>query len=468
MKLLFTAAEVARATGGRLVAGREDQPVFGVSTDSRLTREGDLFVALPGERVDGHDFAGEVLNRGAAGALVSREGMVFPPGTFGVVVKDTTLALGRLASHHRGKFDPVVVGITGSVGKTTTKEMVAAVLSQRFETLKNRGNLNTEVGLPLTVFELTAAHEVAVLEMAMRGLGQITYLAGIARPKIGIVTNVGQAHIEILGSVENIARAKGELIRALPPDGTAVLNYDDPWVRQMAEGAGLSTVFYGIDERRPQGANWVTASQARKAGPEGQQFVLEAAEFGVSGEVFLPLPGKHNLLNALAAAAAGLVMGMSLEEIRDGLAAYSGAGNRLQINLWGDIRVINDTYNANPVSTTASLGVLREVAGQARTVAVLGSMFELGEVAEAGHRQVGEEAARKADVLVAVGDLARWIAAGAASAGLPGDRISWFGTNAEAAAALQKILKPGDTVLVKGSRGMRMEEIVAALEKWLR
>lgn len=184
--------------------------------------------------------------------------------------------------------------------------------------------------------------------------------------------------------------------------------------------------------------------------------------------MYLPLPGKHNLLNALAAAAAGLVLGMTLEEIRDGLAAYSGAGNRLQINLWGDIRVINDTYNANPVSTLASLEVLREVAGGARSVAVLGSMFELGEVSEIGHRQVGREAAKKADLLVAVGDLARWIAAGAASGGMPEDRISWYGSNAEAAETLQRTIKPGDTVLVKGSRGMRMEEIVAALEKWLR
>lgn len=468
MKQLFTADEVVRVTGGRLIAGREDQPVFGVATDSRVTREGDLFFALPGERVDGHGFVEEVLNRGASGSVVSREGLTFPPGTAGILVKDTTLALGDLASHHRAKFDPAVIGITGSVGKTTTKEMVAAVLSRRFETLKNRGNLNTEVGLPLTVFELTSAHEVAVLEMAMRGLGQITYLARIARPKIGIVTNVGQAHIEILGSVENIARAKGELIWALPADGTAILNHDDPLVRQMAEDTSLRTVFYGVKERPPRGADWVTALDARTVGPEGQQFVLEAAGFGVSGEVYLPLPGKHNLLNALAAAAAGLVLGMTLEEIRDGLAAYSGAGNRLQINLWGDIRVINDTYNANPVSTLASLEVLREVAGGARSVAVLGSMFELGEVSEIGHRQVGREAAKKADLLVAVGDLARWIAAGAASGGMPEDRISWYGSNAEAAETLQRTIKPGDTVLVKGSRGMRMEEIVAALEKWLR
>lgn len=479
--ILFTAAEAAAAAGGRLWRGSGREEIRRAVVDSREVRAGDLFVAVPGARADGHDYVGQAFARGAAAALVSRppaEGAA-PAGEAGtpegdpgapdgsgpgggalILVDDTVAALGRLAAHHRRRFPVEVVGVTGSVGKTTTKEMIAAVLARRFRVLKSPGNYNTEIGLPLTLLGLRPEHQVAVLEMGMRGEGQIRYLAGIAAPRLGVLTVIAETHVELLGSVEAVARAKRELIEALPADGVAVLNADDPRQRRMPEATAARVLWYGLGE----GAQ-VTAVDVRPRGPAGTAFRLRAPGFA-EVPVTLPLPGRHHVLDALAAAAAGLALGVPPEEAAGGLESLSLPDKRSRLLLSGGLTLIDDTYNASPASMKAALATLEEVAG-GRRVAVLGDMLELGERAEAGHREVGRAAAAAGvDLLVTVGDLSRHVREGALEAGLPAERARHYAGRAAAAAWLCKALRPGDTVLVKGSRGMRMEEVVEALAAW--
>lgn len=471
MTHLFTAAEIAELTGGRVVAGDPGARVTGLTWDSRRVRPGDCFVALAGERADGHDFAEAAAAAGAACVLAARQ--VAAPGAAVVVCPDPLLGLGRLGLALRSRHPHLrVVGVTGSVGKTTTKEMAAAVLAERFRVFRTEGNLNSEVGLPASLAGLTPDHEVAVLEMGMRAPGEIAYLASIARPQVGVVTNVGITHLELLGTQENIALAKSELVRALPPDGAAVLNADDPRVRAMAAVTPARVWFYGFTAREaaaagaPGGAHWVTAADVRSDGSWAQRFRL-VTPWG-EAEVYLPAPGRHNLLNALAAAAVGLSLGMDLDAVARGLARFQGAGSRLRLVEAGGVRILDDTYNAAPASVIAALEVMRGLAGQeGRCIAVLGDMYELGALEVEGHRQVGAAAARLADELVAVGMLGRHIAEGARAAltgsGVRLRAVHHVPDNAGAVAWLRNRLRPGDTVLVKGSRGMKMEEIVQAL-----
>lgn len=466
LKLLFTAAEIARITGGQVTQGEPDAQVTGLAWDSRLVKPGDCFVAMPGERVDGHDYAARAAANGAACILAGRP--VEAPGAAVVVCTDPLLGLGQLGRALRDRHPGLrVVGVTGSVGKTTTKEMIAAVLAERFQVFRSRGNFNSEVGLPITLADLSPADEVAVLEMGMRALGEIAYLASIARPVVGVVTNVGITHLELLGSQENIALAKSELVRALPADGDAVLNADDPRVAAMAAATTARVWYYGL-AARGLGERWVTAADARREGEMGQRFRLVTHLGEV--EVYLPAPGQHNLLNALAAAAVGLSQGMALEAIARGLARFENAGNRMRLVQAGGVRILDDTYNAAPASVIAALGVVREQAGPGgRCIAVLGDMYELGALEEQGHRQVGAEAARLADGVVAVGELARHIADEARTTEpRRAASIEYFPDKAPAAAFLKGHLRPGDTLLVKGSRGMQMEEIVQALEEYLK
>lgn len=473
--ILFTAAEAAAVAGGRLRRGSGREEVRRAVVDSREVRAGDLFVAVPGARADGHDYVAAAFARGAAAALVSRppaEGAAAagdagapagsgPKGAL-ILVDDTVAALGRLAAHHRRRFPVEVVGVTGSVGKTTTKEMIAAVLAPRFRVLKSPGNYNTEIGLPLTLLGLRPEHRVAVLEMGMRGEGQIRHLAALAAPRLGVLTVIAETHVELLGSVEAVARAKRELIEALPPDGVAVLNADDPHQRRMPAATAARVLWYGLGA----GAQ-VTAADVRPQGAAGTAFRLRAP--GIApGEVpvSLPLPGRHHVLDALAAAAAGLALGVSLEEAALGLGAVSLPDKRSRLIRTGGLTLIDDTYNASPASVKAALATLEEIAG-GRRVAVLGDMLELGERAEAGHREVGRAAAaRGVDLLVTVGDLSRHVREGALEAGLPAERARHYAGREAAAAWLREALRPGDTVLVKGSRGMRMEEVVEALAAW--
>ena len=461
---LFAGSEAAQIAGGELLAGPEAQ-ITGVAIDSRQVQPGDLFVAIRGERVDGHAYVPVAAARGAAAVLVDAASPEWrlPAGVAVIRVADPVLALGRLGLYHRRRFPGLsVTAVTGSVGKTTTKDLTAAVLAQGFRLLKTEGNLNTEIGLPLTLFRLTPDAQAAVLEMGMRGPGQIAYLASLAKPRVGVITNIGRTHLELLGSEENIMRAKAELVAALPQDGFAVLNDDDPWTPAVAEHTRARIIRYGW-ERGPAPRPDVTAADVRGLGPAGTSFRLVTP--AGAADLLLPLPGRHNIANALAAAAVGHAWGLSPEQIAAGLAAARISDKRLNVIEVGPVTVINDTYNASPVSTRAALEVLAGFQA-GRRLAVLGNMLELGEYAAAGHREVGAAAAAVGvDRLVCVGDLAADIAVGACAAGLPAEHVTAVPDNQAAAAALAALVRPGDAVLVKGSRGMAMEQIVAALEQ---
>ncbi|WP_066634763.1 UDP-N-acetylmuramoyl-tripeptide--D-alanyl-D-alanine ligase [Desulfolucanica intricata] len=447
---------VARATGAKIIQGNPKTPVSAVSTDTRKLKSGDLFFALRGENFDAHDFIerGEVEEAGAV--VISRDlsGVSFELPV--LQVEDTLKALQALAAYNRQQLDIPVIGITGSNGKTSTKDMVARVLGVRYKTLKTSGNFNNEIGLPLTLLDLDASYQAAVVEMAMRGPGEIDFLCSLAHPTGAVITNIGEAHIERLGSRENIARAKGEILEYILPSGFAVLNADSFLTRQEAYRSAGKVIFYGTEQPVD-----ILASDI-SLGNKGSNFIVMTPYGKV--DVFLPVPGRHNVLNALAAVGVGLEMGLSLEDIKQGLSEVVLTGMRMEILERNGITIINDAYNANPDSVKAALLTLSELAYNRRKIAVLGSMFELGARAKPGHREVGEAAvAAEIDTLITVGDLAMEIAKGAEIAGMSSDRIFRCVNNQDACVVLGDILQERDIILVKGSRGMRLEEVVQYL-----
>jgi UDP-N-acetylmuramoyl-tripeptide--D-alanyl-D-alanine ligase len=449
--------DVIKAVRGQLVQGSSNIGINGVSIDSRTIKPGDLFLAFPGERVDGHDFLEQVFDQGAAAAVISHP-VNFQSRAALIMVDDPLKALQDLAYYYRQLYNILVVAVTGSTGKTTTKDLIAGVLEQRFKVLKTSGNYNNEIGLPLTLLQLNHSHQIAVLEMAMRGRGQIAALCELSCPQVGVITNIGKTHLELLGSHEAIALAKGELLQALPSDGWAVLCGEDPWQVKLSEMVSGEVIFYGYSDHCT-----VSASQVVLDNLDGVEFNLSTP----AGQrtCFLPLPGAHNVTNALAAAAVGHRFGLTLQEIAAGLQSASLTGMRLEVKEEKDgVMIIDDSYNASPSSTIAALRLLAESGGE-RTIAVLGDMYELGEETVDGHRQVGKEAvALQIDCLCTVGQLAREIAKGAINAGMDSDLIYVYQEKTEAVSFLRSYLQKGDVVLIKGSRGMKMEEIVAAIQ----
>jgi len=451
--LRLSVSEVQEATGGRLKSGDNHTVVEGVAVDSRRVRPGQLFVALKGEKFDGHDYAAEAVAAGAAAVVVEREVDV-GPGVPVVQVDSTTDALMDLAAYHRSRFNPTVIAVTGSIGKTTTKDMVASILSQHYRTLKNRGNYNTEIGLPLTMFDLDESHEMAVLEMGMRGPAQIAALARVARPSIGIVTNVAPVHVELLGSVRNVARAKRELVESIPCHGTCVLNGDDRLVRSMAARCrGKTLIFGGRDAD-------IWADGVEDLGRRGVRFRLHWRD--QERVVLLPLPGVHNISNALGAAGASLAAGACMDMVQSGLARLELSGMRLEIQeLPRGITVLNDAYNANPVSMKAALRVLKRLGAGQRRIAVLGDMLELGSDAVKFHVRVGWLAAEGvADILISVGELGKAIAEGARMKGMSDKQVYACRDTVEAGRLLQKLVCSGDVILLKASRAVRLEKAI--------
>lgn len=453
----FIAAQIAAVTGGRLIAGAEQMACSGIATDSRAVKPGQCFVALRGERFDGHDFVADALEARAAGAIVARVSGKLPEaegGGFVVLVDDTLKALGALAGFHRRQFRIPVIGITGSTGKTTTKDMTAAILSRRGAVAVTPENFNNEIGVPIGVLALAPEHGAAVIEMAMRGPGEIAYLASIAAPTIGVITNVGLSHLERLGTPEAIADAKGELIAAVG-EGTAVLNVDDPFFDRLARLARGRVVRFGL------GANAEVRASEIVSGDDATSFRLRCP----AGErqVALTTPGRHQVLNALAAAAAAMEAGAELDDVAAGLQAFAPAGGRAQVvSSKRGFRILNDCYNASPASMESALELLADLAGRHK-VAVLGDMLELGPAAPELHRAVGERVAEAGvDLLIAVGDLGRRIADGARAA-MPPDRVRWTSSNDEAASWALTALEPGDVVLVKASHAMAFEQITRRL-----
>jgi len=453
----LTLEEIVQATAGRLAApaGGTGPPVItGVSTDTRVLRPGDLFVALRGPRANGADFIPEAFRRGAAAALAA-SAVAAAPGPV-VLVTDVLAALAALAHHYRRTLQVTVIGVTGSVGKTTTAAMSAAVLAPAFAVVRTRDDWNAEIGVPLTLLGLESGHQAAVIEMAMRGLGQIADLVTMAQPRIGVVTNVGDTHLELLGSRENIARAKEELVTGLPRGGTAVLNRDDPLVSRMRPAPGVRVLFYGLSPSAEIQAREIAHEQG------GVRFLLAAG--GETEEVRLQAWGRHNVRNALAAAGVGLAMGLTVRQIAGGLAGYTPPKMRLQPVEAGDLLIINDAYNASPASMEAAFEVLDLVARGRRTVAILGEMRELGHESPRLHRDVGVMLARRrVGVLVAVADGGAQIAEGAVTGGMPPEAIIRLPSVEAAAEEVRGVVRPGDVVLVKGSRALEMERIVSTL-----
>lgn len=449
--------EICKAIDGHLTQEFPELRIHDISIDSRKIIPGSLFIAIQGEKFDGHDFVNAAIAAGAAAVIISRE---IPPVASKVAVirvKNTLDALGQIAAFHRSQFQVPLIGITGSNGKTTTKDLVASILRHERKVIKTEANFNNEIGLPLTLFKMDQTTQVAVVEMGMRGLGQIRHLAGIARPTIGVVTNVGLTHLELLGTQENIAKAKTELVQSLPSTGLAVLNGDDPWVRRMKDHTSARTVYYGVDT---SGLDY-RATDIREKNDSIQFQVCTQDE---TLKLTLPMPGRHNVLNALAAIAVAKELGISNSAIVRGLTEPDLTGKRLKLIRRDGYCVIDDTYNASPASVRAALDVLSGSREGNRKIAVLADMLELGPQAGEIHHQLGQYAAdHGVDQLFAFGDLARRYVTGYQAAGVGTGRH--FDNKDHLIAELLNIIKPGDVILVKGSRSMKMEEVVAALTK---
>jgi UDP-N-acetylmuramoyl-tripeptide--D-alanyl-D-alanine ligase len=478
---MLTLADVLEAlTGVRPIWAVQE--ITEAVIDSRQAGPGSLFVALPGERHDGHDFVGDAFQHGAVLALVKREIQAGPPAPpildlrdldqarallsqqaspflpdepLCLLVEDNLAALQQVARFWRRRLNVRVIGITGSVGKSTTKEVVAEVLGQRYLTLRSPGNFNNEIGLPLAILKLTPEHERAVLEMGFYVPGEIRFLCEIALPQIGVITNIGTVHAERAGSLEAIVLGKGELVEALPPDGVAILNYDDERVRGMAERTGASIFYYGLD---PRADLW--ADEVEGLGLEGIRFRLH-----FQGEILhlrVPLIGRHSVHTALRAAAVGLLEGLTWQEIVKGLRTETAQLRLVAVRSKSGALILDDTYNASPQSTMAALNLLEELGG--RRVAVLGDMLELGQYEQQGHEMVGYRAAEVVHELICVGSRARTIAEAARRSGLAAEQVKEFSENQEVIDYLRPRLDGDEVVLIKGSRGARLDRIVSALE----
>jgi UDP-N-acetylmuramoyl-tripeptide--D-alanyl-D-alanine ligase len=458
----FTSEELAAAAGGRWI-GSPPSAVEGVSTDTRTLGRGSLFVALRGEKFDAHEFLAEAAAKGAAAAVVAEAWAARAPDPRPLpllAVPDTLPALGGVARHHRRRFRIPVVGVTGSNGKTTTREMIAAILATRGKVLKSEGNLNNEVGVPLTLFGLDASHEAAVIEMGMNHPGEIARLTAIAEPQIGIVTLAAPAHLEGLGTVDAVADAKAELYRGLPESGIAVANADDARMLKRAQASGRRLVTFSAARGR---RGDVVVLEIVSQGDDGLRFVLGIGNREVA--VHIPaLVGTHNAANAAAAAAAAVALGCTDREIARGLAQVRPVGRRLRLErLASGVEIVDDCYNANPASMSAALRTLQDLsAGRGRrALAVLGDMLELGAFEAEAHRSLGAEAAKAGlAALATFGPRSRGTAEAARAAGLEAFHTEDMGA---LVAWAKGALDPGDVLLVKGSRGMKLERLVEAL-----
>ncbi len=455
MSAAFTLREVLEATGGT-PRGPLAERFTAVSTDTRSLTPGALFVALQGDTFDGHAFLGQALASGAAAALV-RRGAPSPVG-LGVIEVDAPLhALGAVARLHRRRFQLPLGALTGSNGKTTTKEMVGAILAVRGKALMTLGNLNNEIGVPLTLLRLEPSHQSAIIEMGMNHAGELARLSAIAEPSCAQIVSVGPAHLEALGTVAQVARAKGEIYGGLPPDGLAIASADDPLACAQARASGRRVLLFG----RARDAEVRLASIASH---DARGLDLTIAFLGREHRCHLGFLGEHNAMNACAAFAMGVSLGASPEECQAGLEAARPWAHRLSlVEGPGGITVLDDCYNANPASTAAALETLKRIAGLRRCVAVLGDMLELGDAEERSHREIGAQATEVAQVVVAVGPRSKALFEAAKAKGLDAYHAADPSTIDGALGFLKPRLSEGDVVLVKGSRGMRLERVVEAL-----
>jgi UDP-N-acetylmuramoyl-tripeptide--D-alanyl-D-alanine ligase len=464
--LIWTVNEILKATGGELICGDEKQRFETVSIDSRTISADDVFVAIVGDVHDGHSFINNVLKQGAVGLIVNNQKAKDLPisewqtqNVACVAVADTTRALGDLAAFHRLRTDVSVIAITGSNGKTTTRQMTAAVIAKKFITLSTVKNYNNQIGVPLTLLRLVPEHKWAVVELGTNSPGEIARLAQICAPDIGVITNIGPAHLEGLGSLDGVMREKGQLIEHLKAAGKAVLNADDRRVYKLATQTKKEVLLFG------QSKNARIRATAVKEKTAGISFSLDLPEESL--RVDLKVAGQFMVINALAAAAVGHLLGLSAEDIKAGLEKFEPAWGRMNIfQTANGIHIIDDTYNANPDSMRAAITTLKSLRTNNRSILVAGDMLELGEQSEPLHRQVGAWAAAAGiNQLWVTGDFAGAVIAGAKDAGMKDEHI-FSGSQERVLVELQKSLKPGDWVLVKGSRGARMEDVVKGIKEW--
>jgi UDP-N-acetylmuramoyl-tripeptide--D-alanyl-D-alanine ligase len=464
--MTWTVEDILKATGGELVTGVRDRSFDSISIDSRTITNREAFAAIQGEVHDGHRFLGDVLKQGVGGVLISRRRVgdaLALMRTHGVAacvaVADTTRALGDLGAFHRRRSPAAVVAITGSNGKTSTRRMAAAVASRRFTVLEPAKNLNNQIGVPLTLFRLEPRHQWAILELGTNRPGEIERLSAICTPDIGVITNIGPAHLEGLGTLEGVLNEKSALLAGLAPGGRAVLNADDPLLQPLARKRGADLLRFGLS------ADAAVRADRLRAGAEGIFF--ELALPGQRAPVHLHAFGRFMVHNALAAAAVGHAQGLDIADIRQGLEAFRPVAGRMSVAaLAGGVHLIDDSYNANPASMEGAFAALDQLRGGGRSLLVLGDMRELGRDAGALHQQLGRRAARSgAAKLLVCGDFAADVAAGARQGGMAAADIV-TGARADVQAALLLELRTGDWVLVKGSRAMGMEAIVRALQDW--
>ena len=458
--------KIAQACGG-VYHGSEEMKqsiVESITTDSRQAAKGCLFVAIPGERVDGHDFIPSVFEKGALAVLSEKE-LANPAGPY-IQVASSLEAVKGIAEYYRQQLDIKVVGITGSVGKTSTKEVIASVLAQKYNVLKTLGNFNNELGLPLTVFRLRDEHQIAVLEMGISHFGEMHRLAKVARPDICVITNIGLCHLENLGTRDGILKAKTECFEHMQPDGTVILNGDDDKLCTKKVVNGKPAIFYGMGkepllsaDREPMAEKSIYATDVKNLGLDGMQAHIYTPEGDFMAHI--PIPGEHNVYNALAGTAVGLQLGLTIQEIQQGIACAQTISGRTNVIHTAGMTVIDDCYNANPVSMKASIEVLANTAG--RRIAVLGDMGELGENEVALHYSVGEAVGRSGiDVLFCAGKLASEYARAAATANV-NCQIYYYETVEQLLPELLAFVKEGDTILVKASHFMQFPQIVEAL-----
>ncbi len=451
--------EAARACGGELVAAEEDRQrvVTGGVVDSRLVQEGNLFFAIPGERVDGHKFVNQTLENGASAAVVEHdiENCVGPT----IRVGNTQKALLDIAALYRAGFDIPVVGITGSVGKTSTKEMIASVLGEKYNVLKTEGNFNNEIGMPLTLFKVGPEHEATVVEMGINHFGEMERMAAASRPDMFVITNIGDCHLEFLGDRDGVLRAKTEGLAFMPEGAPLILNGDDEQLRKLADRAEFKVLYYSLEDS----AAAAYATDIVSKGPSGSDFTMHLD--GESIAVHVSVPGRHMVANALAAALVGRELGMNIEQIKSGIEAAQTISGRSNFINVGGVTIIDDCYNANPNSMKASLEVLSGCEG--RRIAVLGDMGELGANEKALHYEVGEYIAGLGlDAVFMSGELAEEISKGAGDNGL--DDLFYIKEKETMSDILCHYVKPGDTVLIKASHFMRFDSLINDLTEFLK
>lgn len=461
--MIIQIEEVLKATGGKLLQGEEKALIQGISTDSRTVAEGELFVALKGPHFDGHHFALKALEKKAGGVLIEedRTGDIrwngYRPRAV-IVVKDTLRALGDLARDRRRKYRTPVVALTGSNGKTTTKEMIAACLETAFPILKTKANLNNLIGLPLTLFSLTEKERVVVLEMGMNVPGEVRRLTEIAEPDVGLITNIQKVHLEGMGSLERVKEEKGELFRRMRRDGTILVNQNDPHVIDLGSEFGGQKITFGVEKSAD-----VMAKEIRLRGAEGISFklILEGEET----EVKLRLLGRHFVSNVLAAIGVASLFGIEVKKAKEAVEDFQPFAMRMEvIHLEAGKTLINDAYNANPRAMELALETLAEIRGKGRAIAVLGDMLELGDFTDEAHRQLGEKVKELSiDLLLALGEKAPLVVESAIRHGFESRRAWVVENHSEAIDTLRGVTQEGDWILVKGSRGMAMEKIVEGL-----